>query len=176
MSTRSIFFLCATAFLFAGCTPHSPIDAKKTTPVVKENNAKSKSASSLLTDKDIFGNETTLNISEEDIQAALEGEEFRVPLSSPIILVQSGSRAPEAIMQQEMSKYYTVATFSGIRIGRKHQHAIKTKIKMTNQMLPIQKILTGCRHCAILQQKDIRKQLLFIRIRYRLENITQRQK
>ncbi|MBA8268994.1 hypothetical protein ACE18S_03235 [Escherichia fergusonii] len=129
MSTRSIFFLCATAFLFAGCTPHSPIDAKKTTPVVKENNAKSKSASSLLTDKDIFGNETTLNISEEDIQAALEGEEFRVPLSSPIILVQSGSRAPEAIMQQEMSKYYTVATFSGIPDRQKTPTCNKDKNK-----------------------------------------------
>src|SRR5699024_1294157 len=123
------FFLCATAFLFAGCTPHSPIDAKKTTPVVKENNAKSKSASSLLTDKDIFGNETTLNISEEDIQAALEGEEFRVPLSSPIILVQSGSRAPEAIMQQEMSKYYTVATFSGIPDRQKTPTCNKDKNK-----------------------------------------------
>lgn len=32
-----------------------------------------------LTDKDLFGNETTLAVSEEDIQAALEGDEFRVP-------------------------------------------------------------------------------------------------
>lgn len=176
MSTRSIFFLCATAFLFAGCTPHSPIDAKKTTPVVKENNAKSKSASSLLTDKDIFGNETTLNISEEDIQAALEGEAFRVPLNSPIILVQSGSRAPEAIMQQEMSKYYTVATFSGIPDRQKTPTCNKDKNKNDESDVANSEILTGCRHCAILQQKDIRKQLLFIRIRYRLENITQRQK
>lgn len=67
-----------------------------------------------LTDKDLYGNETTLAVSEEDIQAALEGDEFRVPLNSPVILVQSGSRAPETIMQEEMRKYYTVATFSGI--------------------------------------------------------------
>lgn len=32
-----------------------------------------------LTDKDLYGNETTLAVSEEDIQAALEGDEFRVP-------------------------------------------------------------------------------------------------
>jgi hypothetical protein len=74
----------------------------------------SKSASLQLTDKDIFGNETTLAVSEEDIQAALEEDEFRVPLNSKVILVQSGSRAPETLMQQEMSQYYSVATFSGI--------------------------------------------------------------
>lgn len=33
-----------------------------------------------LTDKDLYGNETTLAVSEEDIQAALEGDEFRVLL------------------------------------------------------------------------------------------------
>jgi predicted transcriptional regulator len=93
--------------------PHSPIDAKKTGTTGKES-ATSKSSSLQLTDKDIFGNETTLAVSEEDIQAALEEDEFRVPLNSKVILVQSGSRAPETVMQQEMSQYYSVATFSGI--------------------------------------------------------------
>lgn len=74
----------------------------------------SKNTAIHLTDKDIFGNETTLAVTEEDIQAALEEDEFHVPLNSKIILVQSGSRAPETLMQQEMSKYYSVATFSGI--------------------------------------------------------------
>lgn len=113
MNFRTIAFLCASACLLAGCVPNSPIDAKKTGTSGKESTS-SKNASVQLTDKDIFGNETTLAVSEEDIQAALEEDEFRVPLNSKIILVQSGSRAPETLMQQEMSQYYSVATFSGI--------------------------------------------------------------
>lgn len=87
----------------------------------------SKNSSSQLTDKDLFGNETTLAVSEEDIQAALDGEQFRVPLNSPVILVQSGSRAPEAIMQEEMRRYYTVATFSGIPDRQKVPTCSKNK-------------------------------------------------
>ncbi|WMY74027.1 hypothetical protein RHD99_21770 [Buttiauxella selenatireducens] len=113
MNFRSIIYLCATAFLLAGCAPRSPIDAKKTGVSRTESNA-NRNTSALLTDKDIFGNETTLAVSEEDIQAALEGEAFRVPLNSTVILVQSGSHAPETTIQQELSKYYTVSTFSGI--------------------------------------------------------------
>ncbi|GHD94441.1 hypothetical protein GCM10011445_25590 [Pseudocitrobacter faecalis] len=114
MNYRTIISICAATSLLAGCTPHSPIDAKKTDTYGKNNTFSSKSVSSQLTDKDIFGNETTLAVSEEDIQAALEGDELRVPPYSPIILVQSGSRAPEVIMQDEMRQYYTVTTFSGI--------------------------------------------------------------
>ncbi|MGF6270071.1 putative transcriptional regulator [Lelliottia nimipressuralis] len=113
MNFRTIALLCASAYFLSGCAPHSPIDAKKMGTTGKES-ATSKSASLQLTDKDIFGNETTLAVSEEDIQAALEEDEFRVPLNSKVILVQSGSRAPETLMQQEMSQYYSVATFSGI--------------------------------------------------------------
>ncbi|KKF38814.1 hypothetical protein [Hafnia alvei] len=114
MYFRSAIFFCTAVslFLLAGCAPHSPIDAKKTG--ARTVSSVSKSASGQLTDKDIFGNETTLSVSEEDIQAALEGNMFHVPLNSSVILVQSGSRAPEIAMQQEMSKYYTIATFSGI--------------------------------------------------------------
>jgi hypothetical protein len=113
MNSRTIALFCASAYFLSGCAPHSPIDAKKTGTTGKES-ATSKSTSLQLTDKDIFGNETTLSVSEEDIQAALEEDEFRVPLNSKVILVQSGSRAPETLMQQEMSQYYSVATFSGI--------------------------------------------------------------
>lgn len=113
MNFRTIALFCASAYFLSGCAPHSPIDAKKTGSMGKESTT-SKSASLQLTDKDIFGNETTLAVSEEDIQAALEEDEFRVPLNSKVILVQSGSRAPETVMQQEMSQYYSVATFSGI--------------------------------------------------------------
>lgn len=129
MNSRSIIFLCAATFLLAGCAPHSPIDAKKMGASGKDNNVSSKSVSAQLTDKDIFGNETTLAVSEEDIQAALEGDEFRVPLNSPVILVQSGSRAPEAVMQEEMRRYYTVATFSGIPDRQKTVTCNKDKNK-----------------------------------------------
>lgn len=113
MNYRSIALLHISAFLLTGCVIHSPIDAKKTGASGTESST-SKNAASQLTDKDIFGNETTLAVTEEDIQAALEEDEFHVPLNSKIILVQSGSSAPEALMQQEMGKYYAVATFSGI--------------------------------------------------------------
>ena len=128
MNFRPAVYLCAATFLLAGCAPRSPIDAKKTGASAKESSI-SKNTTAQLTDKDIFGNETTLAVSEEDIQAALEGEAFRVPLNSPVILVQSGSRAPEAMMQQEMSKYYTVATFSGIPDRQKPVTCNKDKNK-----------------------------------------------
>lgn len=114
ISTRTTLLFIITVFLLAGCTRHSTIDQKKSGVSRAENRTGKNPLSSQLTDKDIFGNETTLAVSEEDIQAALEGEAFRVPLNSSVILVQSGSRAPEMAMQQEISKYYTVSTFSGI--------------------------------------------------------------
>lgn len=112
MKAYSIILSCAAIFLVSACT-RSPVDAKKQ-PIPKTENSLSKKPTSQLTDKDIFGNETTLAISEEDIQAALEGEKFSVPLNSAVILVQSGNRAPEMVMQQEMSRYYRISTFSGI--------------------------------------------------------------
>lgn len=112
MNIRLTLFLCISLFLLNGCV-HSPIDAKKTGLKRADSNF-SKNAAIQLTDKDIFGNETTLAVSEEDIQAAINGDKFRVPLSSSVILVQSGSHAPEMTMQQEMGKYYQVSTFSGI--------------------------------------------------------------
>lgn len=113
MNSRAALFLCVTAILLAGCVPRSPIDARKTGASRAESDT-SKNIPVKLTDKDIFGNETTLAVSEEDIQAALEENVVRVPLNSAVILVQSGSRAPETAMQNAISKYYTVATFSGI--------------------------------------------------------------
>ncbi|EJM7592140.1 hypothetical protein I5462_12515 [Citrobacter freundii] len=111
MNIRLVIFSCALALLLTGCS-RSPIDAKKSGKSVPVNSVNKDTTS--LTDKDIFGNETTLSISEEDIQAALDGEDFRIPLNSAIILVQSGNRAPEMLMQQEMAKYYRISTFSGI--------------------------------------------------------------
>lgn len=111
MNIRLVIFSCALALLLTGCS-RSTIDAKKSGKSVSVNSVNKDTTS--LTDKDIFGNETTLSISEEDIQAALDGEDFRIPLNSAIILVQSGNRAPEMLMQQEMAKYYRISTFSGI--------------------------------------------------------------
>jgi len=102
------------SFLLVGCTPRSPIDSKKASMSRTEIGSSKTTSTQQLSDKDIFGNETTLAITEEDIQAALEGEVFRVPKNSPVILVQSGSRAPEAAMQMELRKFYSVSTYSGI--------------------------------------------------------------
>ena len=126
MDSRAAIFLCV-AFLLTGCTSHSLIDAKKLGSSGKDNSLSIKNHSSQLTDKDIFGNETTLAVSEEDIQAALEGDNFRLPLNSSVILVQSGNRAPESIMQQEMGRYYTIATFSGIPDRQKAANCNKKK-------------------------------------------------
>ena len=103
MDFRSVILSCVTLSSLVGCVTHSPIDAKKTTSQV-ESSGRNTTSPSWLTDKDIFGNETTLAISEDDIQAALAEDNFRVPLNSPVILVQSGNRAPETVMQQEMSR------------------------------------------------------------------------
>ncbi|EBX7709184.1 hypothetical protein E1395_19875 [Salmonella enterica subsp. enterica serovar Moero] len=131
MKICSVIYLCTTIFLLSACV-RSPIDAKKK-DIPRTESSISKNTASQLTDKDIFGNETTLAVSEEDIQAALEGEKFSLPLNSAVILVQSGNRAPEAIMQQEMSKYYTVSTFSGIPDRQKTVTCSKNKIKDGNQ-------------------------------------------
>ncbi|EMM5415419.1 hypothetical protein ACMWIM_000544 [Citrobacter amalonaticus] len=132
MDFRSIILSCVTLSILVGCASHSPIDAKKTTSQA-ESTSRNTTSPSWLTDKDIFGNETTLAVSEDDIQAALAEDNFRVPLNSPVILVQSGNRAPEAVMQQEMSRYYTVAMFSGIPDRQKKAVCSKDKSKDENQ-------------------------------------------
>lgn len=112
MDARPVIPVCAILFLLAGCR-HYAIDAKKNdTP--RTTNSINKNAKPQLSDKDIFGNESTLFVSEEDIQMALESERFTLPLHSGIILVQSGDNAPDMLMQQEMGKYFRISTFSGI--------------------------------------------------------------
>lgn len=108
--------------MLTGCSK-SPIDAKKTRSSVQRT---AMSATSQLTDQDVFGNELTLEISEEDIQNAVEEAQgqFSIPLNSAIVLVKSGSNAPDMMMQQEMQHYYQVSTFSGIPVARK-KHAVQ---------------------------------------------------
>lgn len=132
MNSKKICCICVLFSLLAGCASQSSIDEKKKKAQVTQSNI-NKNIPPQLTDKDLFGNETTLAVSEEDIQAALEGDEFRVPLNSPVILVQSGSRAPETIMQEEMRKYYTVSTFSGIPDRQKPLTCNKNKDKNENE-------------------------------------------
>ncbi|HFK9346436.1 TPA: hypothetical protein ACG2WB_003922 [Escherichia coli] len=128
MNSKKLCCICVLFSLLAGCASESSIDEKKKKAQVTQSNI-NKNTPQQLTDKDLFGNETTLAVSEEDIQAALDGDEFRVPLNSPVILVQSGNRAPETIMQEEMRKYYTVSTFSGIPDRQKPLTCNKNKDK-----------------------------------------------
>ncbi|HEX4504018.1 MAG TPA: hypothetical protein VH187_23105 [Scandinavium sp.] len=129
MKYGNVALLCLTIFLLNGCA-ESPIDAKKVGSTQASSHNVGNSAELQLTDKDIFGNETTLAVSEEDIQAALDSEKLSVPLHSSVILVQSGNRAPELSMQKEMSRYYTVATFSGIP-DRQKPMSCNTKVQDT---------------------------------------------
>ena len=88
MNSKKLCCICVLFSLLAGCASESSIDEKKKKAQVTQSNI-NKNTPQQLTDKDLFGNETTLAVSEEDIQAALDGDEFRVPLNSPVILVQS---------------------------------------------------------------------------------------
>ena len=90
MNLRRVCCICVLFSLLAGCASESSIDEKKKKAQVTQSNI-NKNTPQQLTDKDLFGNETTLAVSEEDIQAALDGDEFRVPLNSPVILVQTGN-------------------------------------------------------------------------------------
>ncbi|HDC4378003.1 TPA: hypothetical protein O8L29_002166 [Enterobacter hormaechei] len=111
--------------LLAGCTKLSSIDGRKTGAATPRMDAISTPASQL-TDRDVFGDELTLDITEEDIENAVEeaSNGFEIPQNSAIILVESGSRAPDVIMQKEMQRYYRVSTFSGIPVARK-KRAVK---------------------------------------------------
>ena len=82
MNSKKLCCICVLFSLLAGCASESSIDEKKKKAQVTQSNI-NKNTPQQLTDKDLFGNETTLAVSEEDIQAALDGDEFRVPLNSP---------------------------------------------------------------------------------------------
>ncbi|ELZ9358532.1 hypothetical protein QBC30_004135 [Citrobacter freundii] len=121
MNTRSglLLLLVSGSFLLTGCARTSSIDARKTKSGVPHQ--EQIAPTSQLTDQDVFGNELTLEITEEDIQNAVEEaqEQFTIPLNSAVVLIKSGSRAPDARMQQEMQRYYRVSTFSGIPVVKK---------------------------------------------------------
>ncbi|EKS5420457.1 hypothetical protein QB964_004138 [Salmonella enterica] len=121
MNTRSglLLLLVSGAFLLTGCARTSSIDARKTK--AGASHQEQIASTSQLTDQDVFGNELTLEITEEDIQNAVEEAQgqFTVPLNSAVVLVKSGSRAPDMMMQQEMQRYYRVSTFSGIPVVKK---------------------------------------------------------
>jgi hypothetical protein len=126
MNIRSglLLLLVSGSLLLTGCVRTSSIDARKIkTGVVSQQ--EQIASTSQLTDQDVFGNELTLEITEEDIQNAVEEAkgQFTVPLNSAVVLVKSGSHAPDAMMQQEMGRYYRVSTFSGIPVVKKKRQA-----------------------------------------------------
>lgn len=63
-------------------------------------------------------------------------------------------------MPEEMRKYYTVSTFSGIPDRQSLWLVTKTKIKMRTRMLPVLRIWTGCRHCVLWLQKGHQKAII----------------
>lgn len=110
--------LTISLFLLTGCVKKTAsIDAQKRThPLMVQQSTLQ------LTDQDIFGDEISLNnITEEDIQTAVidARNAFELPVNSSIILIQSGTTAPDVRMQQEMQKYYKVATFSGVPLSKR---------------------------------------------------------
>lgn len=118
MNNKSLRLLLMGVILLNGCSKSSSIDGKKTGSTAQRTEIFSMSQ---LTDQDVFGNELTLEITEEDIQNAVEEAQgkFEIPLNSAVVLVKSGSRAPDAMMQKEMQRYYQISTFSGIPVARK---------------------------------------------------------
>jgi len=148
MKTKSLTILLSITMLFiSGCSASS-IDARKQRAEQPNKNT----VMNELTDKDIFGNEATLNVSEADIQDALESTKFTVPLKSLVILVQSGSKAPEVAMQQELSKYYSVSSYSGIADKKKTSACNKdsTDVENMNYMQALRYIAAKGKHKAIL--------------------------
>lgn len=135
--------------LLAGCTKLSSIDGRKTGAATPRMDAISTPASQL-TDRDVFGDELTLDITEEDIENAVEeaSNGFEIPQNSAIILVESGSRAPDVIMQKEMQRYYRVSTFSGIPVARKkgrlNQQRLQRKQTATRKIFRQQKRRDQC--------------------------------
>ncbi|EDV9708699.1 hypothetical protein KX61_004669 [Salmonella enterica subsp. enterica] len=122
MNTRSglLLLLVSGSFLLTGCASTSFIDARKTKAGTISHQEQI-SYTSQLTNQDVFGNELTLEITEEDIQNAVEEAkgQFEIPLNSAVVLVKSGSRAPDMMMQKEMQRYYQVSTFPGIPVVKK---------------------------------------------------------
>jgi outer membrane biogenesis lipoprotein LolB len=82
MNIRSglLLFLVSGSFLLTGCTRTFSIDAQKTKAGAVSQQEQI-SSTSQLTDQDVFGNELTLEITEEDIQNAVEEAQgqFTVP-------------------------------------------------------------------------------------------------
>lgn len=131
MNIKLLSLLLSGFVLLNACTKSSSIDARKSGSAPPRSE---RISDAQLTDRDVFGDELTLDITEDDIQSAVEQAqgEFKIPLNASVILVQSGSRAPDAIMQKAMQKYYQVSTFSGIPAARKKQPAQPiTAVKQT---------------------------------------------
>ncbi len=77
-------------------------------------------------------------------------------------------------MQEEMRKYYTVSTFSGIPDRQKPLTCNKNKDKNENEDVASAENMNWMQALRFVAAKDIRKRLLFTRIHCRQENMTLR--
>lgn len=77
-------------------------------------------------------------------------------------------------MQEEMRKYYTVSTFSGIPDRQKPLTCNKNKDKNENEDVARAENMNWMQALRFVAAKDIRKRLLFTRICCRQENMTLR--
>lgn len=90
-----------------------------------------KDSQNQLNNRDVFDDELEQEITEDDIQQAVEtaSEGFFLPLSSRIILVQSGEVVPDIEMQNKMRKYYQVSLYSGMPKAKSLHVVAKNKEK-----------------------------------------------
>lgn len=112
-------------FLLAGCA-RIPLETKNPGYISLK-----KDFPNQLTNRDIFDDELEQEITEDDIQQAVEtaSEGFSLPLSSRIILVQSGEVVPDIDMQNKMRKYYQISIYSGLPKAKSPPVVAKNKDK-----------------------------------------------
>ena len=94
MNLKKVCCICVLFSLLAGCASESPIDEKKKKTQTTQISI-NKNVPQQLTDKDLYGNETTLAVSEEDIQA----EKTEIPnefVSSQPVRVLDAECIPDA--------------------------------------------------------------------------------
>jgi hypothetical protein len=68
-----------------------------------------------LNEFDVLGVNRERNVSEDDIQKAIQSSKpISIKKSSSVLLIQSGAAMPDAAMATELAKYFNVIPFSGV--------------------------------------------------------------
>lgn len=78
MNLKKVCCICVLFSLLAGCASESPIDEKKKKTQTTQISI-NKNVPQQLTDKDLYGNETTLAVSEEVFKLRLKEMSFVCP-------------------------------------------------------------------------------------------------